>query len=349
MKARLFAIALVSLLLSTAGAFAQQHMNLPQASPHAKATETVGVTEIAVDYHRPAVNKRLIFGGLVPWGVIWRAGANENTLISFSTPVKVEGHEVPAGTYSLFLIPGQPQFTLVLNRFTGGWGTYNYDASEDLLRTQVTSETAPMQERLVYTFDDTKDDAATLSLRWDTLRIPVKIAIDTNALVKAGIQAKLRGGLHWDPQAWAEAASWTARNGSMDDALAYVDHSIELGPNPQNLRLRARILEKKGDTAGARQLRAQADALSPTSAMINNAYTLIGAKKYDDAAKLLDTYAAANPRSWRVWNVMGDLYAAQGDKAKAQGLYDKAMSLAGDQSERTEVQDSINAMGAGSI
>ena len=345
---RPFRFALV-LLLSAAGAFAQQHMNVPQASPHAKSVETLGITEIAVDYHRPAVNKRQIFGGLVPYGVIWRAGANENTLISFSTPVKVEGHDLPAGTYSFFVIPGQPQFTVVLNRFTGGWGTYNYDSAEDLLRVEVTPQAAPAQERLTFTFDDTKENTATLSLRWDTLRIPLKIEADTKALVKGGIEAKLRSGLHWDPQAYTEAASWSARNGYVDDALAYINRSIELAPNPQNLRTKARILEVKGDAAGAKELRARADVLSPMSGMINNAYALIGAKKYDEAAKLLDTYAAANPQSFRVWNVMGDLHLAKGDKANAKKMYDKAMSLAGDQSERTEVQDSINAMGAGTM
>src|SRR3954466_13055280 len=111
---------------------AQSRFKTPQASPAATSEETFGITDVKVSYHRPAANGRQIFGGLVPYDVIWRAGANEPTLVTFSTPVKVEGQDVPAGTYSFFLIPSQQQWTVVLNKFTGGSGTYKHEQGAHL-------------------------------------------------------------------------------------------------------------------------------------------------------------------------------------------------------------------------
>src|SRR5207249_5595845 len=112
-------------------------------------------SDLAITYHRPAVNKRKIWGGLVPYGVMWRAGANENTTISFSTAVKVEGQTLPVGTYGLFMIPSESQWTVVFSKFTGDWGTYNYDPSEDAARVTVTPQTTTEnQERMAFTFDD---------------------------------------------------------------------------------------------------------------------------------------------------------------------------------------------------
>ena len=146
-RAMIFLIA----LLAAVSAVAQPAVPLPDASPAATVGQRIGITDVNVNYHRPAVNKRKIFGGLVPYGVIWRAGANENTTITFSTPVKVEGQAVPAGTYGFFLIPGEQQWTVVLSKFAGAWGTYTYDQSEDAARATVTAQPRnDVQERMVY-------------------------------------------------------------------------------------------------------------------------------------------------------------------------------------------------------
>jgi tetratricopeptide (TPR) repeat protein len=136
------------------------------------------------------------------------------------------------------------------------------------------------------------------------------------------------------------------RNGDIDTALAYADHAISLGADVQNLRMKARILEKKGDVEGAKALRARSDALAPENAVVSRANDLIGGKKYDEAASVLNKEIASNPKSWRAWTALGDMYGAKGDMAKAKESFDKAMALATDQSERVEVQDSINSLAA---
>jgi tetratricopeptide (TPR) repeat protein len=336
----------LALLLAGATAADAQLLRIPQASPHARAEETFGITDVAIDYHRPAVNGRRIFGGLVPYGVLWRAGANENTLVSFSTPVNIEGQPLAAGTYSFFLLPGEKQWTAVFNRFTGGWGTYSYDAAEDVLRVVVTPQSGEKQERLLYTFDEPKEDSVTLTMRWDTTRVPVRITADTKSLAAASIRAQLRSDLHWTPQAWVEAARYALNHGDPDAALAYVGRAIELSPDAQSLRVKARIVEKKGDAKQAKELRDRAAAIDPEAARYSAAYGLIGAKKYDEAATAINALTAAAPRSWRAWVAYGDLLAAKGDRAGAMDAYNKAMGFAGDESERVEVQDSINALGA---
>jgi hypothetical protein len=341
MKTR--ALALSYLLLVALSANAQSPVRLPQASPAAAAMETIGVTDVTISYHRPAVNKRKIFGGLVPFGVVWRAGANENTTISFSTPVKVEGQPLAAGTYGLFMIPDAGQWTVVFSKFTRDWGAYSYDASEDVLRVKVTSQ--PMndpQERMSFTFDDLATNAATASLRWDKTRVPFRIEVDLPATVRASLRDELRGGAHWNSDAWAAAARFESRNGDLDTAMKYADQALETGATFGALLTKASIQQKKGDTKGAAATRERAKAVA-------NEVEMIGLTSGDDAIAYLTAYEAAHPTSpnlWRVYAALGDAWGAKGDAAKAKAFYDKAMAAAHDVSERTEVQDSINAAGA---
>jgi TolA-binding protein len=343
------AFAALLLLLAATSAFAQSAIRLPDASPAASAGQTIGITDVNVSYHRPAVNKRKIWGGLVPFGTIWRTGANENTTIAFSTPVKVEGQALAAGTYGLFAIPGASQWTMVFSKFTGDWGGYNYDPAEDALRVTVTPQTvADAQERLAYTFDDVTNNAAVLSLRWEKLRVPMKIEVDLPSTVRASIASTLRGGKHWDAAAWTAAARWEMRNGNADTALEYVNHALALSTTSGALRTKAAILEKKGDAKTAAELRERAKSMYTESEAIAIGYgTAMGAKKYDDAIAFLNNYAAAHPSTpelWRVYAGLGEAYAAKGDAAKAKEYFDKAMAAAHDMAERTEVWDSINSV-----
>ena len=330
-------------------AFPQGAIRLPDASPAASTGQTVGVTDINITYHRPAVNKRRIWGGLVPYGTMWRAGANENTTISFSTPVKVEGQNVPAGTYALYFLPGQTQWTAVLSKFTGDWGAYNYDQSEDVARATVTPQTVnDSQERLQYTFDDITNNSANVSLRWEKLRVPLRVEVDVPATVRASISNTLRGGKHWDAQAWAAAARWELRNGDVETANKYADTALSLGINGTTLRTKAAILDKKGDAKGAAELRDRAKSIATEAETISIAYSgAMGAKKTDDAIAYLNTYVTAHPTSselWRVYSFLGEAYAAKGDSAKSKEAFDKAMAAAHDNAERTEVWDSINSV-----
>ncbi len=350
--ARMKNIALgTALLLAALSAAGQSALRLPEASPAATVGQTIGITDVAITYHRPAVNKRKIWNGLVPYGSPWRTGANENTTISFSTAVKIEGQALPAGTYALYAIPAASQWTMIFSKFTGNWGAYNYDPSEDALRVTVTPQvSAESQERLAYTFDDVTNSAGTAWLRWEKLRVPIRIEVDLPATMRASISEALRGGKHWDANAWATAARWELRNGDPDTALKYADHSLSLGMTYGGLRTKAAVLDKKGDAKGAAGLRDRAASMATEAEAIGFGYSaLIGAKKYDEAITFLNNYTSAHPTSpelWRVYAGLGDAYSGKGDPAKAKEYYDKAMAAAHDTAERTEVWDSINAAAA---
>ena len=332
--------------------FGQGAIRLPEASPAASVSQTIGVTDVAITYHRPAVNKRKIWGGLVPYDSPWRTGANENTTISFTTPVKIEGQALPAGTYALYAIPSASQWTIILSKFTGDWGVYNYDPSEDALRVKVTPQAvADSQERLAYTFDDVTNNSAVASVRWEKLRVPVKIEVDLPATIRESIGATLRGGKHWDPAAWAAAARWELRNGDVNTASAYADHALDLSTSVGTLRTKAAVLEKKGDAKGAAELRDRAKSIAgEAETVVITVGGLMNAKKYDDTITYLNGYVAAHPSTnqlWRIDAAIGDAYTAKGDAVKAKEYYDKAMAAAHDTAERTEVWDSINSAAAG--
>lgn len=345
-------VTIAALLLAAGIARGQSIIDLPQPSPAASVSQTIGITDVEVRYHRPAVNKRKIWDGLVPYGVLWRAGANEGTTISFSTAATVEEKPVAAGTYGLFMIPSAAKWTVVLSRFAGSWGTYNYDPGEDALRVEVSPQpAAEPRERLAYIFDGLTADAATLSLEWEKLRIPVRIAVDLPATVGASIREELRGGKHWSADAWAQAARWELAHGDVDRAAEMADHALSLQTTFSTLRVKAAVLEKKGDARGAAALRERADSLATEAQTISLAAgALLAQNRNDEAIAWLSDYLAKHPGSpelWRVHAFLGQAWAAKHDRAKAKEHFDRAFAGAHDTAEKVDVQDFVNSVGSG--
>ncbi|MFQ5570242.1 MAG: DUF2911 domain-containing protein [Rhodothermales bacterium] len=145
-------------------------------SPNAGVAQTIGTTEVEITYGRPGVKGRQVFGELEPCGAVWRAGANEATVISFSGDVTVNGEPVPAGVYAFFAIPGEEEWTLIFNEEAGQWGAFGYNPDKDVLRVAVTPEAGAHEEWLTYYFEALADTSATAVLHWDTVKVPFTIA-----------------------------------------------------------------------------------------------------------------------------------------------------------------------------
>ncbi|MGQ0507358.1 MAG: DUF2911 domain-containing protein [Myxococcaceae bacterium] len=249
MTAKLLKSLFTLAVVSAAPAMAQQ-LQLPAPSPAASVKQTVGLTDITVDYSSPAVKGRKIFGELVPLERPWRAGANAATKVTFSKDVTFGGKAVPAGSYSLIALPSARGWQIALNKVTDGlWQGKTYDAKQDVARVPATTTAIPARERMAFLFNNTTDTGTSFDLEWEQLRISVPVKVDTNAQTAANIKNTLDSA--WRPH--AQAASYTAERNELDTALKYVDTSLAIQSNWYNNWVKAQIWEKKGNYAEARK------------------------------------------------------------------------------------------------
>ncbi|MEO7921006.1 MAG: DUF2911 domain-containing protein [Thermoanaerobaculia bacterium] len=318
---------------------------LPEASQKATVTQTVGLTEISITYHRPGVNKRAVWGGLVPYNEVWRAGANENTVLSVSTPFSINGKTLPAGKYGVHVLPTEREWTLILSNQSNAWGSFSYDQKEDALRLAVTPQAAEFQERLQYTLDDPTDSSVIAHLRWEKMKIPLKIQIDVPNVVFESVRDQMRGLPRFFWQGWNQAAGWCLRNDThLDEALKWSDESLKMQENYQNLRTKAAILEKKGDAVAAAALREKAQKLATEVDVNLQGYQLLQAGKTDEAIDVFRRNAKEHPASWNVHDSLAEALATKGDKAGAIASYSKALELVKDDTQKKRIQATIGRL-----
>jgi Protein of unknown function (DUF2911) len=238
-----------TLVGALAGA-ARADLELPRPSPFAKVVQTVGLTDITVDYSSPGVKGRKIWGAVVPYDQMWRAGANNATKLTFSRDVTFAGKPVPAGSYAFFVIPTKGAWTVILNKKAEQNGVgRDYKEAEDLLRVQVTPKAAPFRERLAYLVTDFNDDKASLDLEWDKLRLAIPITVQTSAQALANINNAIDN--TW--RTYANAARYMLENKKDYDAgLKYVDQSLALKEDWFNVWIKAELQAAKGDLKDAR-------------------------------------------------------------------------------------------------
>lgn len=237
-------------------------LTLPDVSQHARTTQRIGLTDITIDYHRPLVSGRTIFGGLEPYGQVWRAGANFNTTIEVSDPVTVERSPLPKGVYGLHMIPGPTRWVVIFSRNATSWGSFSYDSTEDALRVTVTPQAIAPHEVLSYDFDDPAARGVVLTMRWEKVAVPLRIGVDAPHLVAQSLRNQLRGraGAEWQP--WVEVANYLLES-SLDagEALRDADESIGIEDRFENEITRARALAALGRADEARAAQARAISL----------------------------------------------------------------------------------------
>ncbi len=203
----------------------------PKASPAAMVAQEVGFATIKIDYSRPATRGRKIFGDLVPYGRIWRVGANESTKISVDTEVAVSGNKLPAGTYALYAFPEEDEWEIVFHNNTSHWGDgrKKYNPEEDAFRIIVQpQETQSYQENFLIAFDSISHNTATLVLHWAQTKITIPITVDTHDNMERQIEERLSH--QAKPQTYYEAARYYVEQGmKYETALVYLNKAIELG------------------------------------------------------------------------------------------------------------------------
>jgi tetratricopeptide (TPR) repeat protein len=344
MTARTLGVALVVCsLFAPAGARAQTTVKLPDASPAAHVSQSVGMAEFAVSYARPAVKERKVWGGLVPWGEVWRAGANENTTLTATTAFTVEGKSAPAGKYGVHLVPSeQGAWTLILSKVNTRWGSYGYDAKDDLLRVPVTPAAAAHQERLAWEFEEVSGDGALLTLRWEKLRLPVHLGIDVNETTFDSLQAQLAGVPQFNPKGWSDAAAWLADHDThLAEASQWADRSLGMAQNFPAALAKARIAEKQGDAAAAKALLEKGLAAATENEVNLYGYRLLGSAKVQEAIGIFQRNVKAHPESWNAYDSLAEAQLQAGDKPRAKENYGRALKLVKDEGQRKRLEKTL--------
>lgn len=233
----------------------QSPVNFPAASPASTIKQRVGLTDVTIDYSRPGAKGRTVFGGIVPYGAVWRTGANFATKVTFSTPVKLEGHDIPAGTYSLFTIPGTNEWTIIINKNANQWGSFQYDPKDDLVRFNVTPKTvADSVETFAIDFNQVRDDSAELTLMWDKTVVPIQMQVDVVSTLVPQIEAAMAApGKKSDILYFQAASFYYDHDQDLSKALTWVNAALAGNSRIafEILHLKAQILAKQGDKAGA--------------------------------------------------------------------------------------------------
>ncbi len=270
----------------------------PRVSQKAWVGQTVGLTNMKVVYHRPAVKGREIWGKLVPHDVVWRAGANENTIVYFSDDVKIEGQMLKGGKYGLHIIPSENEATVIFSKDHSAWGSYAYKPENDALRVSIKPVKADRHyELLTFQFDNVTANTAVCELAWGNRKFPFTLEADVHEVVLASLREELKTQAGWSWNGWNEAANYCLKNNvNQEEGMKWASRSVFMNPNSQNMMTVAKLkaaMHGNGDKAKEKEL-------------------MMGSIE-----KTLTTY----PVSWRE-------YEAAAKFASKKGKHDKAMAWA---------------------
>jgi hypothetical protein len=311
-------------------AFAQSDLKTPDVSQAAEAKQRIALTDITVKYHRPLVNGRKIWGGLVPYGKVWRAGADENTTIEFSDPVSVEGKPLPKGVYGLHMIPTQDSCTVIFSKTNTGWGSYSYDQKDDALRVDVKPRPlAEQKEALEFEFEDLKPTSTAVTLKWEKLGVPFTVSVNDADQTLQNIRAQMKGAGQFAWQAPDQAAQFClTRKINLDEALKWADASIQNEERFENLSTKADILKalNKQDEAKTTWNKALQKADAPQ--LYTYGRQLQNQKKAAEAAEAMEIFKEVAKRfpngvfgylaQARIKSAAGDFSGALSDAKQAQ-------------------------------
>ena len=335
---RLFWLSVCSAVIFLAGGSSLQSqtvLDLPRPSQSASVSQRVGITDIAIHYSRPLVKNRKLWGGLVPYDQVWRAGANENTTISISDQVKIESELLPAGTYGLHMIPHERDCTIIFSKTSSSWGSFTYDPSEDALRVTVKTSPSDFHEALTYELDELRPSSVVVTLRWERLAISFKVSVDLNQTVSRSLEKQLRAWPRWMWQPWDEAATYLLGNhGDMQTALEDADHSIRLEERFENWFTKSQILNALHRDTEASAARTKALSFATAQQLHNYGMGLMSEGRPDEAFEIFKLNIQSHPDTLIAHIELARIASGRGDFDTAIKEINAAMKLAPDATKR---------------
>jgi len=354
-----FLLTLFSIVVISIGTYAQPITTPRTPSPAASVSQKIGISTVTVSYSRPSVKGRVIWGELVPYGwnvqnfgnqksAPWRAGANENTVITFSHDAKVEGQTVPAGSYGLFFtINNDDTGVAILSKDYQSWGSFFYEADRDQMRTPIKLRTHEMTELLTYDFINMTKNSAELVLNWENKQFPVKIefAVDDIVMANAANELKNTVGFNW--MGYSSAANYALQNKlNLDQALTWADKSISMNENFTNSMVKAGILRAQNKISDAEKIETQALSIGSEAELNTYGYQMLNQNKFDDAIRVLEMNTKRFPESANAWDSLGEAYAIKGDKENAIKNFKKSISLNPSEATKANSMKYLKQLGA---
>jgi tetratricopeptide (TPR) repeat protein len=328
----------------------------------ASVSEQIGIVKVAIYYSRPGVKGRegKIYntpvahygfadqGHGTSYAAPWRAGANENTTISFSHPVRVEGKDLPAGLYGFFIALGEEESTLIFSKISNSWGSFYYDPSEDALRVPVKNMILDKSiEWLKYEFIDQTENSVTIAMSWEKKMIPFKVEADSKTLQIAAFKSDFRTTRpYYD---YIQAANWCVENNiELEQALAWMDRAIYFRimgeKNFRTLSTKAAVLMKMNRVADAKKVMEEALPLGTMLDIHFYGRQLLGMKEADEAMKVYKMNYERYPNQFTTNVGMGRAYSAKGDYKKALSFMKTALPQAPDGGNKSSVEAMIKKL-----
>jgi tetratricopeptide (TPR) repeat protein len=335
-----FGLTLLTIIWTACSIFAQGITTPRVPSPAASVSQTIGISTINISYSRPSVRGRTIWGELVPYGwnvqnfgfqnsAPWRAGANENTVITLSHDAKVEGQNVPAGSYGLFFtINADDSGEVILSKDYRSWGSFFYDPAHDLFRAPIKIRSHDMTELLTYDFVNLTKNSGELVLNWEKKQFPVKIefAVDDIVMANAEEQLKNTAGFNW--MGYSSAANYALQNNThLAEAVEWVDKSITMNKNFTNMTIKSALLRKQNKPEEASRTEKEAIDMGSEAEVNTYGYQFLNQNNFDDAIRILTMNTQKHPESANTWDSLGEAYALKGDKENAIINFKKSLSL----------------------
>jgi len=361
---------LLAVILFAVPSFAQVPYNSAVPNGYTRkavVSEQVGLTQVTITYHRPAVRGRegKVWGGLVPKGFVdqgfgngkpapWRAGANENTVIEFDNDVKIEGQALPKGRYGLFIAYEPAESIVIFSKRSDSWGSFYYDEKEDVLRVKVKPQPIEKSvEYLKYEFSDQAPDSAVIALSWEKLSIPFKVEVDLLKQQFDAFMTEAQNPRGWTSQGLNIAASWTLQNNyQLEKGLEWA--TLATGQNfpgdPTSfpsLSTKALILDKLGKSDEAAAVIKSALPFGTVGQLQQFGRQLLAAKKPQAALQVFQFNYDKNPNQFAALIGMARGLSANGDYAKALEFAGKALPLAPNDANKQAVQAMIEKLKAG--
>ncbi|WP_406683577.1 DUF2911 domain-containing protein [Seonamhaeicola sp. MEBiC1930] len=339
-------------------------VNLPRGSQQATLSQRIGISDVTIVYSRPSVNNREVWGKLVPYGMNnlgfgsakespWRAGANENTTITFSHDAKIEGEAIGAGTYGFHVeVVDDKNANIILSNDAEAWGSYFYDPSKDALKVGVKTKAVSHKELLTYEVNTLDANYAIVSLVWEKKEIPFKVEFDVKDIVLNEFRTKSKGNLGFTRQNWEQAANYALNNsGDLNEALGWIDGAISGNFYSEktfnNLQIKSQILNKLGNEAESAKAMDEALEIATIFQVHQYGRTLIASQKNDKAMKVFEMNAKKNKGQWPVHYGLARGYSAKGDYKTALKHLKIALSNAPNEASKGRVQANIEKLQKG--